>query len=66
MPTEQAQQRYVELVGSLSPCWQEHAKEKASTGGPGGPVFSSLVNSEEEADTGPVSAETHAQTISIP
>ncbi|BDA40453.1 Acyl-CoA-binding domain-containing protein 6 [Coccomyxa sp. Obi] len=53
MPAEQAQQRYVELVTSLSPGWQEQGKQKTSTGGPGGPVFSSLVNSEEEADTGP-------------
>lgn len=53
MPAEQAQQEYVELVGSLSPGWQEQAKGKGSTGGPGGPVFSSLVNSEGEAATGP-------------
>ncbi len=63
MPAEQAQQRYIELVTSLSPTWQEHAREKASTGGLGGPVFSSLVNSKEEADTGPVSAQAQAETV---
>jgi hypothetical protein len=55
MPAEEAQQEYVELVDSLCPGWQEHSTEKSGKGGPGGPVFSSLVNSMEDGQTGPVS-----------
>ncbi|KAK9916506.1 hypothetical protein WJX75_003506 [Coccomyxa subellipsoidea] len=53
MPAEEAQQEYVELVDSLCPGWQEHSTEKSGKGGPGGPVFSSLVNSMEDSQTGP-------------
>lgn len=55
MPAEEAQQEYVELVDSLCPGWQEHSTEKSGKGGPGGPVFSSLVNSMEDSQIGPVS-----------
>lgn len=58
MPADQAQQEYVDLVDSLCPGWQEQGTDKPATGGPGGPVFSSLVNSMEDSQTGPVIAHT--------
>ncbi len=55
LPADEAKLQYIGLVKSACPDFQEAEAGKPKSGGPGGPVFSSLADGPEDSQTGPVS-----------